>query len=1765
LSVSFNGDLADLGRFENVTQAAIGAALAEVDRFLAALAGKSVLKEKIPVLNKSLGELLGLTGSWTKVLGEFAKDPAKSLRELEEQLESALERALGFDETLGTDGARVEVSFDRSVAGQPALKIELLLETDYQGRHTVDLELPGFGRLLDAGAKGVFEVQAGAVLAVDLGIDLRNPAAPRPFLYDTTQANLTASINASDLAFSAAVGPLGLFVGSAAQPGVVLLDIDGGGPQTAPAGIRLGLNDADGDGRHYLTDPIVGDVTASINGLFHADLPVFFPTETMPLDPAQPSLVIQADLTDIAGTTSLTVPDLGNAIENLSDFASNLSVLSDGWSGFFLLLEQVLDGQVFGAKLPLIGDQLKDAARFIGDLRRKVVDNLEMAGGKSVAFVQQRLFEALGPGGLNWLVDVTPGNGAGSPTRHDVQVWVDGVHVPDPVAAPPSLDTAEVEFRVQLQQTARVVDVPIGFDIGLAGLGLEVNGAVQLEVGFDWDLRFGVSKSAGVYLGTGAADELTVQVAATLPGLRATGRLGFLQLDVVDLVTTDKDGDGRPDGSWLGGQFRIDLVDPNHDHKLTLAELSGASFGQVVSAGFSGRADVDLDFVVGFGNANFPSFKTQFSLDWDLFNADTSDAAGEFGGVFNVPEVSFTNFRINPGQVIQRFAGPVLDTINGIIEPLRPVLDVITAPLPLISDLAGSPVTLLDVAEFFGYLSPATRDFIEAAAVIVDLAEAAGSTGGGDIVLSGFSIDNIDLRSQSLAEETIPDTGAAPIDGPAGEFLDKAKNLASGNGEGLRFPVLEKPSTLFNLVLGRDIPLVTYDMPELMVDARYHQAFPIFPPFLTVILDGRIGVRADFAFGFDTSGLRQAYESGNPADVFNGFYVSDTENADGTGRDVPELELFGSFTAAAVAGIELDIGVARISAYAGAEGGLFATIGFNLYDPNHDGKVHINELGKSCLFETEGSLDAALTAVIKIEVEIDLGLFDITITIINERFELFSITLLDFSTSCRPGPAPDINPPPLAHMQGSTLVLNTSDRDDNFQVLPGAQANEIWVQSGARRQRFNNVAAIRGLGGLGNDVLAVDRAVTLPVHLEGGPGNDRLTAGGGPAVLIGDAGDDVLTGGPAADVLRGGPGNDRLFGGAGNDLLDGGAGDDLLDGGLDDDVLWGGPGADVLRGGDGRDVLHGGGGADRLEGGPGNDVLYGDEGDDYLDGGLGNDTIYGGAGSDTIYGGGGTDQLYGDGGPGYEVDATLAGDDVIIAGTSTSGGDLDSIHEIHGGPGNDRIYGDSGRDTIYAGPGNDVIYALAGNDWVDGGSGDDVIYGGGGSDYLIGGWGRDTIYAGHDRAGSPGGADDVNTTYGDVEGPDRDDPAQMPGVPSDHRDRIYGDHGDDTIYAGFGDDVVVALEGSDTIEGGWGADTIHAGVHELGGGSADDRNVIYGDVRVEAPWPGREEDHRDRVYGDIGPDRIYVGLGSDVVFALGGNDWIDGGPGDDYLDAGSGDDIVYAGAGHDTVLAGAGNDLVYGGSGNDGIRGDAGDDFLVGGTGDDEIAGGDGSDVIWGGTEVISFESFRRGVTTDFAYPTNFPGAAWNDLRGMPRIVPVVLAGLSVDGQIDDGKDRLRGDDGNDWLFGGGDADDLDGGVGIDYVDGGAGNDSVRGGAGDDVVRGGAGDDVLRGGAGIDQLFGDGGVDYLFADAGVDADGQHVLQFQRLFGGDGIDYLYAYAQSTLLADVEVEKNLIGDELHGGAGGRLAVRKHPPRNPLRRHGQRYHPRGRRDRP
>src|SRR4051812_8551703 len=102
------------------------------------------------------------------------------------------------------------------------------------------------------------------------------------------------------------------------------------------------------------------------------------------------------------------------------------------------------------------------------------------------------------------------------------------------------------------------------------------------------------------------------------------------------------------------------------------------------------------------------------------------------------------------------------------------------------------------------------------------------------------------------------------------------------------------------------------------------------------------------------------------------------------------------------------------------------------------------------------------------------------------------------------------------------------------------------------------VGATRVEADLGDadDILTL--SASLPGDLSGGPGNDDVavtTLGAESVALDGGDGDDTLTAAGGADVLSGGPGYDTLIGGEGDDRIDGGTGGDTADGGGGDDSI----------------------------------------------------------------------------------------------------------------------------------------------------------------------------------------------------------------------------------------------------------------------------------------------------------------------------------------------------------------------------------------------------------------------------------------------------------------------------------------------------------------------------------------------------------------------------------------------------------------------------------
>ncbi|WP_310476042.1 calcium-binding protein [Sandarakinorhabdus sp.] len=296
--------------------------------------------------------------------------------------------------------------------------------------------------------------------------------------------------------------------------------------------------------------------------------------------------------------------------------------------------------------------------------------------------------------------------------------------------------------------------------------------------------------------------------------------------------------------------------------------------------------------------------------------------------------------------------------------------------------------------------------------------------------------------------------------------------------------------------------------------------------------------------------------------------------------------------------------------------------------------------------------------------------------------------------------------------EGGTNILNGGNGDDTF-LVSGGGANKYVGGNGYDLVTANKENAVITLttgslskieeisaGGFGNVSIAGTAAADV-INLTG-----ILVTEGDFVAINGGEGDDRITATRFADTVNGGGGNDRILAASGDDILTGGQGDDYLDGGAGSDTVNGNNGNDTIVAGSGNDFLFGDGGDDTF-------LVVGNGGLDAYDGGTGIDTIKAGSNGARIGIASmtGVEIIDADG----RINVTIGGSPEIDT-LDFSLVQLIGIKSINAGAQGDTIIGSAGADTIIG---------LGGNDFLNGGNGDDIITGGLGLDTLSGGAGAD--------------------------------------------------------------------------------------------------------------------------------------------------------------------------------------------------------------------------------------------------------------------------------------------------------------------------------------------------------------------------------------------------------------------------------------------------------
>ncbi|WP_236960757.1 beta strand repeat-containing protein [Methylobacterium durans] len=547
-----------------------------------------------------------------------------------------------------------------------------------------------------------------------------------------------------------------------------------------------------------------------------------------------------------------------------------------------------------------------------------------------------------------------------------------------------------------------------------------------------------------------------------------------------------------------------------------------------------------------------------------------------------------------------------------------------------------------------------------------------------------------------------------------------------------------------------------------------------------------------------------------------------------------------------------------------------------------------------------------------------------------------------------------------------------------------------------------------------------DGSATAQIALEGSHVVSRVVS-----TYTGVGGNDVISATDGDNIIVGGFGSDRITAGAGNHVILGDNGEALFTNGVLTSLksIAGSVGGDdTITAADGSTTVIGGAGKDGISVGAGTQVILGDTGeasfvpgtrtiggvtvavpvltaiktaddeaaiggDDTITVKDGNVTVIGGAGADTITLGAGTQVVLGDSGSATFANGQIA--TVTSIATNIGGDDV-----IEAKDGDTTIIGGFGADTITVGAGNHVILGdngkavfaagkLATIESIDPGiGGSDTITAADGNVTAIGGAGGDTIKLGKGRQVVLGDSGSAAFTNGVI------DSITSVATNIGGNDTIEAKDGDTTIIGGAGADTITVGAGNHVILGDSGQALFAAGVlatiESIDPGIGGSDTIIAADGNVTA-------------IGGAGGDTITLGKGTQVVLGDSGKAEFTAGiiasivsvatdiGGNDTITAKDGDVTILGGAGSDSITVGAGNHVILGDSGratfrngraqrvesitpeiggDDVIEGKDGDDTIIGGAGADRITTGAGNHVILGDSGEADFTVTVVGATT---------------------------------------------------------------------------------------------------------------------------------------------------------------------------------------------------------
>jgi hypothetical protein len=1037
------------------------------------------LNATLPLTGRTLGSFID-TSQLDSALAALDGQSFATL----DQMASALDTALGNNST---------VKFSVQGSGN---NTELLAAIDEQDavNQAVPLTLSlGSNGLVGSSGSGQLDVTGNVTFKLTVAIDVNasqgtlTPTAVQVLPNSSIDVALTADASGS---LGANVGPLVLSLGQPGDPAQAHLAVDlalsDNTASTAPISFATWAQ-ALAPSLNSNSQPVTCDSSEFGYGLdVCADLPLYvsanggqsyhklvtsgnddlilrLPANDPTFDPTGPD--INGPNNGDPALPRLDVPDLSSA---LSTALLSFSTLSDGFDAFMGVVKDGLQSASDNGKLPFIGSDLQEGENFVGGLQSDVdaaINSLPDPSGVLATNMGNDIQTAISSNLGSLLqsgvtVGLTCGGGPCQST--DLATSITKVTVAFDAGSGPSVSNCATPGN-------GCAGFSIPLNLGIPGLSLRSTNSLTGAIGWHLHVAVGLDDQNGFFVEPG--NDLQVGIGIQPPnGLTA-------QLSVIQVKLTDLNSGTVP---AFEGLFDVGLTNSADEYLDQLLDDGSSAVHATLSA--QAKADWRATATV---NSAMPGLSADFHLDWG-WSSDAPNAT--------VPTtLSFDNVSVVPGELISGTLGPVARQLNTVLGPMSTVLDYLQQPLPVVNDLsqeAGGPT--ISASSLLGLSANLSGDsrltmanrLLNLATIIANVNNAVANSqpvpiGQFDLdptaALAGDAPDQILQNPQPAPTEQWSSLESDVINAAFPNVQNMVQLLQNQAQGGFQYPVLDNPASIFGLLLGENVDIITYDAGSIHedlgapldgFDADLSQLLP-----LDVGAKGDAIIDAQFRAGYDTYGLSQVIGGGGPTDLTSGLYI-DTKNP--SGQETPNLNISGNVALYASASAGL--------ASAEVDGGLDFDTGLGTYDADGSGKFRpALQLGQGfgCAFAAHSNGDAFLN------ISATVGISPLSKT---WAFNVAKEPLWDLSSSCPPpasysgggGGVPYVKKPPLGTFRfldnNVTTLLN--DYDD---LLVGDQLTVNGVNT-TIPQLSGGANTAHGLNNVDQVLMANGRGDAISLH-----------------------------------------------------------------------------------------------------------------------------------------------------------------------------------------------------------------------------------------------------------------------------------------------------------------------------------------------------------------------------------------------------------------------------------------------------------------------------------------------------------------------------------------------------------------------------------------------------------------------------------------------------------------------------------------------------------